>query len=73
VPCVAGGTAVDVLVVCTTGIDLDAIPFACDALLAHPAAQCVVAAPQRDVIDIQHRLAATVRVPTRIVGVAAPR
>jgi hypothetical protein len=73
VPCVAGSTAAEVLVVCTTGIDLDAIPFACDALLAHPAAQCVVAAPQRDVIDIQHRLAATVRVPTRIVGVAVPR
>ena len=39
------------------------------ALLAHPATSCIIAAPQRDVIDIQHRLAQLVRVPTRFVGV----
>jgi hypothetical protein len=73
VPCVAYSEADDTLVVCTTGIDLDAVPFACDALLAHPASACVIAAPARDVIDIQHRLAALVRTPTRVEGVEPDR
>jgi hypothetical protein len=73
VPCVAYSEADDTLVVCTTGIDLDAVPFACDALLAHPASACVIAAPARDVIDIQHRLAALVRTPTRVEGVELDR
>ncbi|MCU1360416.1 MAG: hypothetical protein JWN99_1705 [Ilumatobacteraceae bacterium] len=69
VPCVAYSPADDTLVVCVHGVDLDAVPYACDALLAHPAASCIIAAPQRDVIDIQHRLAELVRIPTRFVGV----
>jgi hypothetical protein len=73
VPCVAYSEADDTLVVCTSGIDLDAVPFACDALLAHPASACIVAAPERDVIDIQHRLAALVRTPTRVAGVSLAR
>jgi hypothetical protein len=71
VPCVAYSPAEDTLVVCTHGIDLDAVPYACDALLAHPAGACIIAAPERDVIDIQHRLADLVRTPTRFVGVAS--
>jgi hypothetical protein len=71
VPCVAYSTSDDTLVVCAHGVDLDAVPFACDALLAHPASSCIIAAPMRDVIDIQHSLAALVHTPTRFVGVAS--
>ena len=70
VPCVAYSALDDMLVVCTHGVDLDVVPFACDALLAHPAAGCIVAAPQRDVLPVQHRVAALVRTPTQVVGVA---
>jgi hypothetical protein len=70
VPCVAFSEADDTLVVCTHGVDLDAVPYACDALIAHPASSCIIAAPQRDVLDIQHHLAALMRIPTRVVGVA---
>jgi hypothetical protein len=70
VPCVAYGQADDTLVVCTHGVDLDAVPYACDALIAHPAGRCIIAAPQRDVIDIQQRIAEFVSIPTHFVGVA---
>jgi hypothetical protein len=73
VPCVAYSPADDTLVVFTSGIDLDAVSYACDALLAHPAGACIVAAPARDVIDIQHRLAALVRTPTRVAGISFAR
>lgn len=69
VPCVALGIADDTLVVCTHGVDLDVVPYACDALLAHPASACIIAAPARDVLPVQHRLAALVRTPTRVVGI----
>lgn len=73
VPSVAYSSADDTVVVCTSGIDLDAVPYACDALLAHPVGSCIIAAPARDVIDIQHRLAALVRIPTRVEGVTLER
>jgi hypothetical protein len=70
VPCVAYSAVDETLVVCTHGVDLDVVPYACDALLTRPAAACIVAAPQRDVLPVQHRLAALVCTPTRVVGVA---
>lgn len=70
VPCVAYSAVDDTLVVCTHGVDLDAVPYACDALAAHPAGACIIVAPHRDVIDVQQRLAQLVSVPTRFVGVA---
>lgn len=70
VPCVAYSAGDDTLVVCTHGVDLDAVPYACDALAAHPARSCIIVAPLRDVIDVQQRLAALVLVPTRFIGVA---
>ena len=68
-PCVA--TAVDepLVVVCSVGVDLDAVVFAADAAAMHGAERCLVAVPGRDAIEIQQRLAARVRVPTRIVAV----
>lgn len=76
VPCVATAT-VDgrsVAVVCTTGVDLDVVPYAVDACAAIEAAgrqidECLVVAPARDVIGIQQRLAALVARPTRFVPV----
>jgi hypothetical protein len=70
VPCIAYCAADDTLVVCTHGVDLDAVPYACDALAAHPARSCIIVAPLRDVIDVQQRLSALMSVPTRFVGVA---
>lgn len=69
VPCVALAPSTATLVVCTHGVELDAVPYACDALTVHPADRCVIAAPERDVLEIQHALAALVRTPTRFVGV----
>lgn len=76
-PCVAvatiraadGGPTTEALVVCTTGVDLDVVPYATDALRLHPAERCWIAAPTRDVIDIQRRIADLVRVPTRFAPV----
>lgn len=69
VPCAAVEPGTGTLVVCTTGIDLDVVPWAGDAIARHGADRCVVAAPSRDVIDIQRRLAALLRVPTHFVGI----
>jgi hypothetical protein len=73
VPCVAvevGADAADRhVVVCTTGVDLEVVPYAVDAIAALAGTRCTVAAPARDVIDIQQRLAELVRVPTAFVAV----
>lgn len=69
VPCAAVEPGTGTLVVCTTGIDLDVVPWAGDAIARHGADRCLIAAPTRDVIDVQQRLAALLRVPTSFVGV----
>jgi hypothetical protein len=69
VPCAAMEPGTGTLVVCTTGIDLDVVPWAVDAIARHGADRCIVAAPARDVIDLQERLAAIVRVPTHFVAI----
>ena len=70
VPCAARTPDGSTVVVCSTGIDLDAVVFAADATLRHGAQRCLVVVPPRDLVDIQHRLAALVRIPTQLV--AAP-
>jgi len=57
------------LVVCTTGIDLDVVPYSVDAVAFHGATSCVIAAPSRDVVPVQLRIASLCRVPTRFVPV----
>lgn len=57
------------VVVCTTGVDLEVVPFTVDAIAAHGATRATIAAPARDVIDIQQRLAELVAVPTAFVAV----
>jgi hypothetical protein len=69
VPCVAREVDGDRIVVCTTGVDLDAVPWAADAIAVHGASECLIAAPARDVLDIQQRLAALLVTPTRFVPI----
>ena len=60
VPCVAQATIAShqVTVVCSTGVDLDVVPFAVDAMAACGTAECLIVLPERDALDIQLRLAA---------------
>jgi hypothetical protein len=71
VPCVAvadiDGAATTV--VCSAGVDLDAVPYATDARLATGVEACVVAVPAGSDLRIQHELAGMVRAPLRLVGV----
>lgn len=75
VPCVAIERAIDGadvhVVVCTTGVDLEVVPWTVDAVAALGATRATIAAPARDVIDIQQRLAALLVVPTVFVAVPA--
>ncbi len=60
VPCVAQATIAGhrVTVVCSTGVDLDVVPFAVDAMAACGGNECLIVVPARDALAIQHRLAA---------------
>ena len=72
VPCAAvamiGGERV--AVVCTAGVDLDAVPWAVDARTALGLDRCLLALPTRDALEVQRLLAAAVRPPIEIVTVA---
>lgn len=71
VPCVGvaeiGG--VRTTVVCTTGVDLDAVPYAVDARIATGAEPCVLVMPRRDALPVQELLAGAVHPPITIVPV----
>jgi hypothetical protein len=72
-PAVAAGHAVDgrpIVVACSVGIDLELVPFAADARLAHaPAAALVIAVPERDDHPVTRRLAAALAEPADVVPV----
>lgn len=73
VPCVAIGTGDDgaaLVVVCSTGIDLDVIPWAADArlFLADAGARLVVAVPERDASPVTQALAARLVNPAAVVA-----
>lgn len=72
VPCVALGETTaggPLVVVCSTGIDLDLIPFAADARAMHsPDAELVVVVPTRDRSPITAAIALTTTLPTRLVA-----
>ena len=70
-PCAAVATVegVEVALVCSVGIDLDVIPFTVDLLSSTGLGSALVVVPQRDAIDLQHRLAALVTRPVRILAV----
>jgi hypothetical protein len=71
VPAVALGVTVSgqpVVVVCSTGIDLDLVPFALDARQMHdPEAELVLVVPRRDASPVTAMLAAAARRPPTIV------
>lgn len=71
VPCVARAVIEGeaVAVVCSTGVDLDAVPFAVDARAALGLPRCLLVVPDRDAIDLQRRLAALAVPPVDLVGV----
>ncbi len=72
VPCVAVDPTTATVVVCVSGVDLDAVPYAGDVISQHAAARCIIAAPDRDVLPIQQRLAELVTVPTRFAPIPSP-
>lgn len=71
VPCVALAAIAgsDVTVVCSSGVDLEVVPFAVDARAMLGTDDCIVVLPSRDALDIQHRLAALARPSVRIAAV----
>jgi hypothetical protein len=78
VPCVAAGVGVDgepLVVVCSVGVDLDLVPFAADARLAtgSSGARLLLAVPARDVIPVTTAMAAMLREPAVVRGVATGR
>ena len=74
VPCVAVGETADgapAVVVCSSGIDLDLIPFAADARLAlEPGARLLVAVPPADRHPVTLALAARLCVPASVIAFA---
>ena len=73
VPCVAIATfaGVDVTVVCSSGVDLDVVPFATDAQLVCATESSMVVVPRRDLLPVQELVAAAAAVPVRMFGVDA--
>lgn len=72
-PCVAignGNHGQPLVVVCSTGIDVDVVPFAADARTFHgsPDTELVIAVPERDATSLTRQLAATLRHPARVIG-----
>jgi hypothetical protein len=58
-----------VAVVCSSGVDIDVVPFAIDARAALGAEQCLVVLPARDALPVQQRLAALAIPPITVVSV----
>ena len=71
VPCVAAATIDGRLValVCSSGVDIDVVPFAIDARSALGVDECLVVLPARDALDIQQRLAGLADPPITVVAV----
>jgi hypothetical protein len=65
----------DVVVGCSSGIDLDLVPAAADVRLVHEertgrTARLVLVAPERDLVPVTRRLAGALHRPAQIVAVA---
>ena len=71
VPCIATAT-IDgrvTAVVCSSGVDLDVMPYAIDARIMLGVERCLVVMPSRDVLGIQLQLAALANPPLTVAGV----
>jgi hypothetical protein len=71
VPCVAVATIAGepTTIVCSSGVDLDAVPYAIDARLATGIARCLIVVARGDDLPIQHELAAALVDPVRFLTV----
>ena len=71
IPCVAIATidGQPTAVVCSSGVDLDLVPYAIDARAALGTTECLIVLPARDALDVQRRLAALVSPPLTVVPV----
>lgn len=69
VPCVAIGDGPDgrQVIVCSAGVDLDLVPFAADAAIAHDGERLLFVLPERDRVRATEELAAALRVPVGFV------
>ena len=74
VPCVAQATIVghQVTVVCSTGVDLDVVPFAVEAMAASGTDECLIVLPARDALDVQRLLASAAPGSIAITPLATP-
>jgi hypothetical protein len=70
VPCVAVATidGVDTVVVCSSGVDLDAVPFAVDARASTGLVDCIIVLPARDALPVQQLLADAASPPVALVS-----
>ena len=71
VPC-AATARIDgqlVAVVCSVGVDLDAVPFAIDTCSALGVQRCLLVMPARDALPLQHQLAAAATADIVVVPV----
>ena len=73
VPCVAVADIEgrSVAVVCSSGVDLDLVPYAVDACTSLGLAECRIVVPTRDALPIQHRIAACAAAAITVVGIDA--
>jgi hypothetical protein len=71
IPCVALATidGRETAVVCSSGVDLDLVPYAVDARAALGTVQCLVVLPARDALAVQHRIAQLASPPFTVVTV----
>jgi hypothetical protein len=71
IPCVALATidGRETAVVCSSGVDLDLVPYAVDARAALGTVQCLVVLPARDALAVQHRIARLASPPFTVVTV----
>jgi hypothetical protein len=72
VPCVATGTVADggpIVVVCSSGVDLDVVPYAADARLAARGGRLAIALPSRDLLPVTVELTRLLRNPAELVGI----
>lgn len=75
VPCAAVATIRDerVTVVCSAGVDLDAVPYCLDARVALGTQRCLLVVPARDALPVQQTLAALANPPVELVPFAVAR
>lgn len=72
-PCVAVADIAgqESVVTFSTGVDLDVVPFATDAWLAHQRPGALIVVPERDALAVQTRISAQLLRPIEIVGLAS--